>query len=224
MYARAVDDAGARLRELREEEWEDLGLGALALGLALGSDAAKSRLLNPTLPPELLRSRVRRIRSGFGPCRDALGPKWREHREASNGKETADESQGTDERGRGRDRDASLAQVCGCDPRRAQDLRVAGDQRAAGRARRRLGAREIREDVFRDTLWIEDGKLDVKVERGEVTLAGQVERRSDADVLSRFVARVPGMISVRSTITWEWDDRKAEQRSDPRVPIPPRRT
>lgn len=35
MYARAVDEAGARLRELRREEWEELGLGALALALAL---------------------------------------------------------------------------------------------------------------------------------------------------------------------------------------------
>jgi hypothetical protein len=37
MYARAVDDAGTRLRELRHEEWERLGVGALALGLALGA-------------------------------------------------------------------------------------------------------------------------------------------------------------------------------------------
>ena len=35
MYARAVDDASSRLRELRDEEFEDLGLAALALGLAL---------------------------------------------------------------------------------------------------------------------------------------------------------------------------------------------
>lgn len=35
MDARTIDDAGARLRELREEEWEDLGLAALALGLAV---------------------------------------------------------------------------------------------------------------------------------------------------------------------------------------------
>jgi hypothetical protein len=34
MYARAVEDAAARLRELRFEEWGDFLLGALALGLA----------------------------------------------------------------------------------------------------------------------------------------------------------------------------------------------
>jgi hypothetical protein len=35
MYARAVDDASARLQELRREEWQELTLAALALGLAL---------------------------------------------------------------------------------------------------------------------------------------------------------------------------------------------
>jgi hypothetical protein len=37
MYARAVDDAAIRLRNLRHEEWEGLALGALALALALGA-------------------------------------------------------------------------------------------------------------------------------------------------------------------------------------------
>jgi hypothetical protein len=35
MYARAIDDAALRLRELRREEWEDLGLAGLALGLSV---------------------------------------------------------------------------------------------------------------------------------------------------------------------------------------------
>ena len=35
MYARAVDDGAAKLRALRHEEWEDLGLGAVAVGLAV---------------------------------------------------------------------------------------------------------------------------------------------------------------------------------------------
>jgi hypothetical protein len=37
MHARAVDEASARLRELRHEEWGDLGLAAVALGLALAA-------------------------------------------------------------------------------------------------------------------------------------------------------------------------------------------
>lgn len=37
MYARAVDDAGTRLRELRNEEWHGLALAGVALGLAIGA-------------------------------------------------------------------------------------------------------------------------------------------------------------------------------------------
>lgn len=37
MYARAVDDAGTRLRELGHRGWESIGLGVVALALALGA-------------------------------------------------------------------------------------------------------------------------------------------------------------------------------------------
>jgi CBS domain-containing protein len=66
--------------------------------------------------------------------------------------------------------------------------------------------REIREDVVRRMLWIEDEGLYVRVERGEVRLSGKLERRTDAELLSRFVARVPGVVSVYSTLRWDWDD------------------
>lgn len=35
MYARAVEEGAAKLRALRHEEWEDLGLGAVAIALAV---------------------------------------------------------------------------------------------------------------------------------------------------------------------------------------------
>ncbi|MEX2614402.1 MAG: hypothetical protein WD380_12555 [Gaiellaceae bacterium] len=47
MYARAVDDAAARLRELRQEEWQDLGLAALALGLAIAASQVHPALAMP---------------------------------------------------------------------------------------------------------------------------------------------------------------------------------
>jgi hypothetical protein len=47
MYARAVDDASIRLRELRHEKREDLGLGALALGLAVAATAVRPELAWP---------------------------------------------------------------------------------------------------------------------------------------------------------------------------------
>ncbi|HXG76738.1 MAG TPA: CBS domain-containing protein [Gaiellaceae bacterium] len=84
--------------------------------------------------------------------------------------------------------------------------------------------REIEEEIVRRTLWLDDEGLEVRVEHGEVTLAGQLERRSDAELLPRFVARVPGVVAVRSTLGWRWDDRKATLASDPHVPIAPRGT
>ncbi|HET8743143.1 MAG TPA: hypothetical protein VFM41_11015 [Gaiella sp.] len=47
MYARALDDAGARLRELRREEREDLGLALVALALALAATQARPVLAMP---------------------------------------------------------------------------------------------------------------------------------------------------------------------------------
>jgi hypothetical protein len=47
MNARAVDDAGERLRELRQQQWEDLGLAALALGLALAATKVVPSLALP---------------------------------------------------------------------------------------------------------------------------------------------------------------------------------
>ena len=68
--------------------------------------------------------------------------------------------------------------------------------------------REIREDVIRRILWIEAPSVVVRVERGEARLSGRLERRSDAELLEQFVARVPGVVEVHSTLRWRWDDRK----------------
>jgi len=47
VYARAVDDAASELRNLRCEEWEDLGLAGLSLALALGATAVYPALALP---------------------------------------------------------------------------------------------------------------------------------------------------------------------------------
>lgn len=78
--------------------------------------------------------------------------------------------------------------------------------------------REIEDMVLR-TLWIEDANLQIRVDEGEVRLAGKLQRRTDAELLPRFVSRVPGVVSVTSTLRWEWDDRKASVERNPRVPL-----
>jgi hypothetical protein len=47
MYARAVDDAAARIRALRQEELGDLGLAALALALACAATQVRPALAVP---------------------------------------------------------------------------------------------------------------------------------------------------------------------------------
>jgi hypothetical protein len=54
MYARAVDDAAERLRDLRREGWADLGLAVLVLGLAIGATQVHPRLALPLLIGGLL--------------------------------------------------------------------------------------------------------------------------------------------------------------------------
>ena len=81
--------------------------------------------------------------------------------------------------------------------------------------------REIREDVAETSLWIDSGELEVSVEQGVVELAGEVDRRADAELLERFTAAVPGVVSVRSELRWRFDEPKLPA-SDPRVPRPPR--
>jgi hypothetical protein len=49
MVARAVDDAGARLRDLRREEWADGGVAAAAFALALAASAVRPALALPLL-------------------------------------------------------------------------------------------------------------------------------------------------------------------------------
>jgi CBS domain-containing protein len=83
--------------------------------------------------------------------------------------------------------------------------------------------REIGDDVLANVLLITDENLQIRVTRGDVRLSGRLERRSDTELLPRVVARVPGVVSVHSTLRWRWDDRKAVPKSSPRVPNPARR-
>ena len=83
-------------------------------------------------------------------------------------------------------------------------------------------AREIREDVVLRTLWIDGEAPYVRVDGGDVTLSGELERRSDVELLPGLVARVPGVVSVHSTVTWRWDDQRQRGIRMPESPTTPR--
>jgi CBS domain-containing protein len=61
---------------------------------------------------------------------------------------------------------------------------------------------EIRDDVLLRTLWETPDRFRVQVNGGEVTLAGKANNAHAAGTLVRFVERVPGVVNVRSRITW----------------------
>ena len=82
-------------------------------------------------------------------------------------------------------------------------------------------ARELREDVVVGALWMDPQGLEIAVENGEVTLAGEVDQKPQAELLERFAARVPGVVSVRSELRWRMEKSKVPG-SDPHVPQPPR--
>jgi CBS domain-containing protein len=61
---------------------------------------------------------------------------------------------------------------------------------------------EIREDVIRRTLWLEPDTMQIEVAAGEVRLSGEVETRTDAELIPTFVQRVPGVVTVLSKLRW----------------------
>jgi CBS domain-containing protein len=67
--------------------------------------------------------------------------------------------------------------------------------------------REIREDVLGRLLGLSPTEVAAHVERGMVALCGQVDTRSEAEVIESLVLRVPGVVSVEASIAWKVDDR-----------------
>ena len=65
---------------------------------------------------------------------------------------------------------------------------------------------EIREDIVRRLLFLEPDAIDVKVEGGVVTLAGELENRTEAHLLEELTRRIAGVIKVVSNLTYEVDD------------------
>jgi CBS domain-containing protein len=66
--------------------------------------------------------------------------------------------------------------------------------------------REIRDDVLLSTLWIDPSRVSISVANGEVSLAGEVETRTQAELVEAYVRRVPGVVDVHSELEWSVDD------------------
>jgi CBS domain-containing protein len=67
-------------------------------------------------------------------------------------------------------------------------------------------AQEIREDVVVRGLWLDKHSVQVEVDDGEVTLAGRLDTRADAELLQALVGRVAGVVGVQSKLDWTDND------------------
>jgi CBS domain-containing protein len=61
---------------------------------------------------------------------------------------------------------------------------------------------EIRNDVVLKTCWQSPDRFHLEVRNGDVTLDGRVADADSADMLLRVVERVPGVVNVRSRLSW----------------------
>ena len=71
-------------------------------------------------------------------------------------------------------------------------------------------ALSVREDVLHKTLWLDPDSFEIAVDAGKVRLGGQADRRSEAEMIERITAMVPGVTGVSSELTWKFDDRGVE--------------
>lgn len=69
-------------------------------------------------------------------------------------------------------------------------------------------AREIQEEILDRALWVDTSGVKVTVKDGVVTLSGQMDARSDAQITARMASRVNGVVDVIDKLTWKEDDTK----------------
>ncbi len=63
--------------------------------------------------------------------------------------------------------------------------------------------REIREDVLAGRLWLAPDAITVEVNQGEAMLSGGVESEADAQLVVEAVRGVPGIVTVKSSLSWQ---------------------
>ena len=76
---------------------------------------------------------------------------------------------------------------------------------------------EIVDSVLPKWLGINPASIDVAVEHGIVTLSGELDRRSAAEILCHLVHGLDGVVAVRSLLTYVWDDTEIKLTSERRL-------
>ena len=69
---------------------------------------------------------------------------------------------------------------------------------------------EVADEVFGRMLLVDPRRVDIAVDRGVVTLCGQLDTRADAELAVRFVERLEGVVAVVDRLTYRFDERLAD--------------
>jgi len=73
---------------------------------------------------------------------------------------------------------------------------------------------DVRTDVLERALWLRPTDVAVTVDNGVVTLAGTIERRSEAEIAARLTHALPGVVAVENNLQYSWDDMSAKLRKN----------
>jgi osmotically-inducible protein OsmY len=65
---------------------------------------------------------------------------------------------------------------------------------------------EIHDDILQRVLWAVPERVAITVRDGEVELTGELDTRTDVDVLGKLVENVSGVVSLRSAVTYRIAD------------------
>lgn len=79
---------------------------------------------------------------------------------------------------------------------------------------------EIRGQVMRRVMWVDPERVAIACDDGNLVLTGNMETKSDVDLLVDLTKRLDGVASVESRMTWEIDNTKLEMTGAPRPPYP----
>jgi CBS-domain-containing membrane protein len=69
---------------------------------------------------------------------------------------------------------------------------------------------EVADEVFGRMLLVDPRRVDIAVDRGVVTLCGQLDTRADTELAVRFVERLEGVVAVVDRLTYRFDERLAD--------------
>jgi osmotically-inducible protein OsmY len=74
---------------------------------------------------------------------------------------------------------------------------------------------EVADEVLGRILLVDPHRVAIDVDRGVVTLTGDLDIRADAQMAVRFVERIEGVVAVIDRLTYRYDERLADRNIAP---------